>query len=60
MKITKQNFEDFWREEGQYMGITNSKRREINLSAKIEELGDTAKLDDYVKSLRSGKESTRK
>lgn len=60
MKITRKNFEDFWHDEGQYMGITNSRRREFNLANKIEELGDTAKLDDYVKSLRSGKESTRK
>ena len=60
MKITKKNFEDFWHDEGQYMGITNSRRREFNLANKIEELGDTAKLDDYVESLRSGKESTRK
>ena len=60
MKITRKNFEDFWHDEGQYLGISNSKRRESNLANKIEELGDTAKLDDYVKSLRSGKESTRK
>ena len=60
MKITKKDFEKFWRDEGQYMNISNKNRREMNLSAKIEELGDTAKLDDYVKSLRTGKESTRK
>lgn len=60
MKITRKHFENFWRDEGQYMGIKNSNRRAMNLASKIEELGDTAKLDDYVKSLRSGKESTRK
>ncbi len=60
MKITRKDFERFWHDEGQYMGIKNSHRREMNLAAKIEEFGDTAKLDDYVKSLRSGKESTRK
>ena len=60
MKITKELFEAFWRDEGQYMKINNKHRRENNLATKIEELGDIAKLDDYVKSLRTGKESTRK
>jgi len=60
MKISKKQFHDFWREKGRMMGINNSSRREENLANKIEELGDTAKLDDYVKSLRTGKESTRK
>lgn len=60
MKITKKQFKDFWHYEGQYMRISNRNRREMNLADKVEELGSTSNLDNYVKSLRTGKESTRK
>ena len=37
MKITRKNFEDFWHDEGQYMGITNNGKRYDLLANDIKE-----------------------
>lgn len=59
MKISKEEFEKFWMTQGQYLRIKNPERLKNNLLSKIEELGDSVVLDEYVMGLRTGKESTR-
>lgn len=60
MKIAKQDFDDFWKKKGQYFRINNAERFRRNLSNMIDELKDSGNLDDYVCSLKKGREATRK
>ena len=60
MKISRELFQDFWNAKGKYLRVENTERFKTNLSNKIEELGTTTKLDDYVCSLKTRRESTRK
>lgn len=59
MTITGKQFDDFWKAEGQYLGVNNAERLKANLIETVDTLGDSCKLDDYVCSLRNGRESTR-
>ena len=60
MKITRDQFDEFWNQKCKYLKIKNAERLHKNLANKIEEFQDTLKLDDYVCGLKTGKESTRK
>ena len=60
MKITKKQFEEYWQKKGRLMRIKNAERFYQNLADKIEEYGTTSDLDEYVVTLRKGKEITRK
>jgi DNA-binding Lrp family transcriptional regulator len=59
MYITHEDFDEFWKSSFKYNGLKNSERLHKNLANKIDELQDTIKLDDYVCSVKTGKESTR-
>jgi len=59
MYITREDFDEFWKSSFKYNGLKNSERLHKNLANKIGELQDTIKLDDYVCSVKTGKESTR-
>lgn len=59
MNITVNQFNEFWTTKGQYLKIKNAERLKANLCDKVDELGDSAELDEYVCTLRTGKESTR-
>lgn len=60
MKITKEQFEQYWQKKGCFQNIKNPERFYRNLADKIEECGNTADLDEYVVTLRKGKEVARK
>lgn len=60
MKITRKQFEEYRRKKGRFMRIKNAERFFQNLADKIEEYGDTIFLDEYVVTLRKGREVTRK
>ena len=60
MKITKKQFEEYWQKKGRFLRIKNAERFYQNLADKIEEYGTTSDLDEYVVTLRKGKEITRK
>ena len=60
MKIAKKQFEEYWQKKGRLLRIKNAERFYQNLADKIEEYGTTSDLDEYVVTLRKGKEITRK
>ena len=60
MKITKDQFEQYWKRKGRLLRIKNAERFHQNLANKIEEYGDTVALDEYVVNLKKGKEVNRK
>lgn len=60
MEITSKQFEQFWKEKGQYLRLKNPSRFMKNLSKKIDECKNPANLDDYVCSMKNDKETTRK
>ena len=60
MKIAKEQFEQYWQKKGRFLRINNPERSYQNLADKIEECGNTADLDEYVVTLRKGKEVNRK
>ena len=60
MKITVKQFDDFRRKRGVYLRIKNADRFYKNLSEKIADLGDSVLLDEYVVSLKKGRETSRK
>lgn len=59
MTITRDIFNEFWTEKGQYLRIKNADRFRENLMDKIGECLSVEDLDQYVCTLRTGKESTR-
>lgn len=59
MYITREDFDEFWKSSVKYNGFKNVERLHKNLANRIDKLQDTIKLDDYVCSAKTGKETTR-
>ena len=59
MKITVKQFDEFWEKQGKYLSLRNAARFHDNLRKKIAEYDDVMSLDEYVRTLRSGRETTR-
>ena len=59
MKITVKQFDEFWENQGKYLSLRNAARFHDNLRKKIAEYDDVMSLDEYVRTLRSGRETTR-
>lgn len=60
MRITGQQFDDYWQRKGRFLRMNNSGRFYQNLTDKIEEYEDSVLLDDYVITFKKGKEALRK
>lgn len=60
MRITREQFENYCKKRGKYLGVNNKNRFFNTLGEKIEEVGDSDKLDEYVRTLKKGREMNRK
>lgn len=56
----KDYFERFWNARASYLNINNPDRTHNNLVGKLSTFDDFTQIDDYVCSLRTNKESTRR
>ncbi len=59
MKITVNQFDEFWAKKGRYLKVRNPEKTHDNLRQEIDELGESEKLDEHVLSLKNPKKTTR-
>ena len=59
MKITVNQFEEFWKGKAKYLQLRNPKRYHDRLCRKIDKLGESEKLDEYVLTLKTTQKTTR-
>ena len=60
MHITVKQFDEFWEKKDQYLSARNPTRFYNSLRKKIDKAGNSESLDEYVLSLKSRRETTRK
>ena len=53
-------FDEFWNAKGRFLRINNAARIRDNLYSKMSRFEVSSDIDDYVRNLRTGKESTRR